>query len=249
MAAHSGGQIDTVMQEKRVFPPPAQFAARARIKSLDDYQELWNHAAADPPKFWAELAREDLHWFTPFTKALDWNEPFANWFVGGKTNVSYNCLDRNLTAHLGDRTAIIWEGEPGEERRLTYAELHREVCKFANVLKGLGVRAGDRVSIYMPMVPELAVAMLACARIGAIHSVVFGGFASHELATRIDDATPKLIVTASCGIEPGRIVAYKPLLEHALEQARHRPERTILLQRKEQPAALEPGRDLDWAEA
>ena len=187
-AAASGGQIDTVMQEKRLFPPPKEFASRARIKSLDEYQQLWDQAASDPPKFWADLAREELHWFEPFEKALVWKEPFAQWFVGGKTNVSYNCLDRNLAAGLGDRTAILWEGEPGDTRKLTYAELHREVCKFANVLKQLGIEAGDRVSIYMPMVPELAIAMLACARIGAIHSVIFAGFSAEAIADRNRDA-------------------------------------------------------------
>ena len=163
MAAQASGQIDTVMHETRVFPPPAEFAARARIKSLAEYQALWDKAAADPAKFWAEAAREELHWFRPFTQALEWNEPYAQWFVGGRTNASYNCLDRHIVAGLGERTAIFWEGEPGDWRQLTYAELHRDVCKFANALKTLGIVANDRVSIYMPMVPELAIAMLACA--------------------------------------------------------------------------------------
>ena len=145
MAAQAGGQIDTVMQEKRLFPPPKEFAANARIKSLEEYQKLWDRAAADPPKFWADLAREELHWFKPFEKPLVWKEPFAEWFAGGKTNVSFNCLDRNLAAGLGDRTAILWEGEPGDSRKLTYAELHREVCKFANVLKQLGIEAAFTV--------------------------------------------------------------------------------------------------------
>ena len=156
-------QIDTVMHETRVFPPPAEFAARARIKSFEEYQKLWDYAASDLQRFWSELARDELHWFTPFTKTLEWNEPFAQWFVGGQTNAAYNCLDRNLAAGLSERPAILWEGEPGDTRTLTYAELHRDVCKFANVLKNLGIEAGDRVTIYMPMVPELAVAMLACA--------------------------------------------------------------------------------------
>ncbi len=163
MTANSNDQIDTVMKEKRLFAPPKEFAKRARIKSLEEYQELWDRAAADPPKFWADLARDELHWFEPFKEALIWKEPFAQWFAGGKTNVSYNCLDRNIAAGFGGRTAILWEGEPGDTRTLTYAELHREVCKFANVLKQLDIQAGDRVSIYMPMVPELAIAMLACA--------------------------------------------------------------------------------------
>ncbi len=204
MAATSG-QIHTVMQEKRLFPPPKQFAARARVKSLDEYQKLWDKAAADPPKFWADLAREELHWFQPFDQALVWNEPFAQWFAGGKTNASYNCLDRNIAAGLGDRTAILWEGEPGDTRRLTYAELHREVCKFAHVLKSLGIKSGDRVSIYMPMVPELVVAVLACARIGAIHSVIFAGFSSEAIADRNRDAEAKLQITADFGWRRGKI--------------------------------------------
>ena len=166
MAAQSGGQIDTVMHETRVFPPPAEFAAKARFKSLDEYQALWDRAAANLPLFWSELARDELHWFTPFTKSLEWKEPFAQWFVGGKTNASFNCLDRNLAAGLSSRTAILWEGEPGDSRSITYGELHRDVCKFSNVLKNLGIKAGDRVSIYLPMVPELVIAMLACARVG-----------------------------------------------------------------------------------
>ena len=185
---HSGGQIDTVMQEKRLFPPPKEFAAKARIKSLDEYQELWDEAAADPPKFWAELARDELHWFQPFEKPLVWKEPFAQWFAGGKTNVSYNCLDRNLAAGLATARRSSGKASRATRRTLTYAELHREVCKFANVLKRLGIDAGDRVSIYMPMVPELAIAMLACARIGAIHSVIFAGFSAEAIADRNRDA-------------------------------------------------------------
>ncbi len=158
----AAGQLDTVMHEQRLFPPRAEFAGRAKIKSLAEYEKLWNEAAADPEKFWGNLAGE-LHWFKPYTKVLDWNEPFAKWFVGGQTNASFNCLDAHLTTPRRTKKAIIWEGEPGDARTLTYEQLHGEVCKFANALKGLGIRQGDRVSIYMPMVPELAIAMLACA--------------------------------------------------------------------------------------
>ncbi len=160
-------------------------------------------------KFWADIAREELHWFKPFDQALIWNEPVAQWFAGGKTNVSYNCLDSHLAAGLGARTAILWEGEPGDTRRLTYAELHREVCKFANVLKQLGIQAGDRVSIYMPMVPELAIAMLACARIGAIHSVIFAGFSAEAIADRNRDAAAKLQITADIGWRRGKALQLK----------------------------------------
>ncbi|MEX1225102.1 MAG: acetyl-coenzyme A synthetase N-terminal domain-containing protein, partial [Pirellulales bacterium] len=160
MAHEHSGKLDTVMQEKRVFPPPAEFSQNAHIDSIEAYQQMWDRAAADPAAFWGELARQELHWFQPFEQVLEWNVPFAKWFVGGKTNVSYNCLDVHLKTR-DDKPAIIWEGEPGDTRTLTYAELHAEVCKFANVLKELGIKRGDIVSIYMPMTPELAIACLA----------------------------------------------------------------------------------------
>src|SRR5262249_49535958 len=159
---------------------------------------LWNRAKADLEGFWAEQAKE-LHWFKPFDKVLEWNEPFAKWFVGGKTNASYNCLDLHLTTARRNKAAILWEGEPGDTRVLTYQMLHREVSRFANVLKSLGIKQGDVVSIYMPMVPELAIAMLACARIGAVHSVIFGGFSSEAIADRNNDARAKLVITADAG--------------------------------------------------
>ncbi len=165
MTQAKGGQLDTVMQETRVFPPPAEFAAKAQINSPAAYEKLWQEAAGDVEKFWAKWA-EDLHWFRPYDRVLDWQEPDAKWFVGGQTNVSYNCLDAHLETWRKNKAALIWEGEPGDSRTLTYQQLHREVCKFANVLKGLGVGPGDVVSIYMPMVPELAIAMLACAHWG-----------------------------------------------------------------------------------
>jgi acetyl-CoA synthetase len=250
----SGGSIDTVMQEKRWFPPPKEFAARARIKSLAEYQQLWDKAAADPPAFWAELARDELHWFTPFTKPLVWNEPFAQWFVGGKTNAAYNALDRNLAAGLGGRTAILWEGEPGDSRTLTYAELHREVCKFANVLKQLGIGAGDVVSIYMPMVPELAVAMLASARIGAIHSVIFAGFSAEAIADRNRDASAKLQITADAGWRRGKRLPLKETVDEALAKS-PTVEKCIVLRRMGNTGGasgtqvnMQAGRDHWWHE-
>lgn len=198
MAEHPG-QIESVMHEERVFPPPAEITARAHIKSMEEYEKLYNKAKDDPEGFWGELAKEELHWFRPFDKVLEWSEPFAKWFVGGQTNASYNCLDRNLENGLGDKTAILWEGEPGDERTLTYKELHAEVCQFANALKSLGIKPGDVVSIYMPMVPELAIAMLACARVGAVHSVIFGGFSAEAIADRNHDASAKLQITADGG--------------------------------------------------
>jgi acetyl-CoA synthetase len=240
--AGMGGEIDTVMQEKRLFPPPKEFAAKARIKSLHEYQKLWDQAATDPTKFWADLARDELHWFQPFEKPLVWKEPFAEWFVGGRTNVSYNCLDRHLTPGLGDRTAILWEGEPGDTRKLTYAQLHREVCKFANVLNGLGIVAGDRVSIYMPMVPELAIAMLACARIGAIHSVIFAGFSAEAIAERNRDAQAKLQITADTGWRRGKALLLKETVDEAIAKS-PTVEKCVVFRRADTVAGLsEAGR-------
>lgn len=247
MAASSGGQIDTVMQENRLFPPPKEFAGRAHIKSLDDYQSLWDEAASDPPKFWADLAREDLHWFRPFDKPLVWKEPFAEWFAGGRTNASFNCLDRNLAAGLSDRTAILFEGEPGDMRRLTYAELHAEVCKFANVLKDLGIGAGDRVSIYMPMVPELPIAMLACARIGAIHSVIFAGFSAEAIAERNRDAGAKLQITADGSWRRGKLLSLKQTVDEALTKSPS-VEKCVVLRRAgdQVKVNMQSGRDNWW---
>src|SRR5687768_14081378 len=173
--------IESVLNEHRLFPPPAEFAEKAHIKSFEEYETLYREAAADPEAFWAKQA-ENLGWFEKWHTVLEWNEPFAKWFVGGRLNISHNCLDRHLNTERRNKTAFIWEGEPGEQRRLTYAELHREVCRFANVMKSLGVSAGDRVALYMPLVPELAVAMLACTRIGATHTVIFGGFSADAIS-------------------------------------------------------------------
>ncbi|NOY41690.1 MAG: acetate--CoA ligase [Planctomycetes bacterium] len=244
MADH-GGQIDTVMKEERLFPPSAEFSAKSRIKSLDEYQALWDQAKADPAAFWADLAREELHWFEPFTEALRWNEPYAEWFVGGKTNVSYNCLDRHIEAGNGDRTAIIWEGEPGDSLTLTYAELHQEVCKFANCMKKLGVGQGDVVSIYMPMVPELAIAMLACARIGAVHSVIFAGFSAEAIADRNNDAKAKLQITADAGWRRGKALALKQTVDEALAKS-PTVEKCIVLRRVNDDVEMREGRDLWW---
>jgi acetyl-CoA synthetase len=178
----SQSTIESILQEKRLFPPSPEFSIEAHIKSLEDYQQLYERAKADPQKFWADLAETELDWFQKWDTVLDWQPPFAKWFVGGKINISYNCIDRHLTTWRRNKAALIWEGEPGDSRTLTYAQLHREVCQFANVLKQLGVQKGDRVGIYMPMIPEAAIAMLACARIGAAHSVVFGGFSAEACA-------------------------------------------------------------------
>ncbi|QDU91158.1 Acetyl-coenzyme A ligase [Pirellulimonas nuda] len=243
--SQSHGQLDSVMHESRLFPPPAEFATKSQIGTLEQYQELWNRAAADLPGFWAELAREELHWFEPFTEALRWNEPVAEWFVGGKTNASYNCLDAHLDAGRGERTAIIWEGEPGDTRTLTYAELHRQVCKFANVLKGLGVQQGDRVSIYMPMTPELAIAMLACARIGAVHSVIFAGFSAEAIADRNNDAEAVMVITADAAWRRGRALPLKQTVDDALKKS-PTVKHCIVLDRVNEAVHWEPGRDHWW---
>src|SRR2546427_6925093 len=182
----SSSSIDVLLHEERVFRPDAAFRRQANVKD----ESLYVKAARDPKAFWASCAR-DLVWLRPWKKVLMWNPPRARWFVGGKLNASVNCLDRHLTTPVRNKAAILWEGEPGEERTLTYAQLFRETCRFANVLKDLGGRKGDRVTLYMPLVPELAIAMLACARIGAVHSVVFGGFSAESLKERINDADRK----------------------------------------------------------
>src|SRR5580704_13362179 len=186
--------LESTLREDRIFPPPPEFAAKAHIKSLAEYEALYARSIADPESFWAEAASE-LHWFQTWSKVLDWQLPIAKWFVDGKINLSYNCVDRHALGSRAGKTALIWEGEPGEVRKLTYAELHIEVQKFANALKSLGIKKGDRVAIYMGMTPELAIALLACARIGAIHSVIFGGFAAHAIADRVNDSQCVAILT------------------------------------------------------
>jgi acetyl-CoA synthetase len=191
--------IESPLVENRIFKPAKNFARKAHISSFEKYRELYRKSIKNPEKFWAEQAAEALEWRKKWKKVLEWREPFAKWFVGGKLNVCENCLDRHLVGPNRNKAAFIWEGEPGERITLTYQQLHREVCKFANVLKRNQVKKGDRVLIYMPMCPEAAVAMLACARIGAIHSVVFGGFSAESLKDRIKDCGAKLIVTADGG--------------------------------------------------
>jgi acetyl-CoA synthetase len=241
--------IESILQEKRLFHPPAEFSHNAQIKSLEDYQHLYDKAKADPQQFWAELAEQELHWFQKWDKVLDWQPPFAKWFVGGKLNISYNCLDRHLTTWRKNKAALIWEGEPGDSRTLTYAQLHREVCQFANALKQLGVQKGDRVGIYMPMIPEAATAMLACARIGATHSVVFGGFSAEALRDRLIDAQAKLVVTADGGWRKDAIVPLKEQVDKALSDgAVPTVNHVLVVQRTGQQVYMEPERDHWWHE-
>jgi acetyl-CoA synthetase len=243
--AATAEKSQSLLKETRVFPPPAEFAAKARVRSMAEYEALYRKAAEDPEAHWAAVARE-LHWFTPWTKTLVWDEPAAQWFVGGKINASYNCLDRHL-AERGDKPAILFEGEPGDTRVLTYRQLHAEVCKFANVLKGLGLKAGDTATIYLPMIPEAAIAMLACARIGVAHSVVFGGFSAEALADRNNDAKAKVLITADGSWRRGKEV---PLKANADTAAAKSPglQKVIVVRRTGSAVNMTAGRDLWWHE-
>ncbi len=238
--------IESVLQEERVFPPPESFSKQAHIKSMAELEKLRAEAAADPEAFWARMA-EELHWFKKWDTVLKWDPPHAEWFGGGKINISYNCLDRHLPTWRRNKAALIWEGEPGETRTFTYQQLHTEVCKFANVLKHANIQRGDRVALYMPLIPELAIAMLACARIGATHSVVFGGFSSSALIDRINDASCKLVVTADGGWRRGNEVKLKAAVDEALK-ANSFSECCIVVRRTGSPQHMEPGRDFWWHE-
>ncbi|UCE74700.1 MAG: acetate--CoA ligase [Methanomassiliicoccales archaeon] len=208
--------IKSMLAEGRKFPPSDEFRKKANIKSLEEYLELYERSVSDPEKFWGDMA-EELHWFKKWKKVISWDPPFAKWFEGGRINVSYNCLDRHLSTWRKNKAAIIWEGEPGDSRIFTYHQLHREVCKFANVLKKFDVTKGDRVCLYMPMLPELAIAMLACTRIGAVHSIVFGGFSADALRDRIRDSEAKLVVTCDGSFRRGKRIPLKSNTDRALE--------------------------------
>ncbi len=237
--------IESHLNENRVFKPAKDFVKKARVQSLAQYRTMWEESVKRPDKFWGREAAE-LTWQTKWKKVLDWKLPFAKWFVGGKLNVSENCLDRHLDGVRRNKAAILWEGEPGEKRVLTYAQLHREVCKFANVLKRNRVKKGDRVLIYMPMIPEAAIAMLACARIGATHSVVFGGFSSDSIRDRIADCQASLVVTADGGYRRGSIVPLKKNVDDALKDGASTIRRVIVYRRAGNEVAMVEGRDVWW---
>ena len=238
--------ITSVLKETRVFPPTVEFAAKAIIPSLAEYERLFQRGKDDPEGFWAEQA-EQLHWFRKWDKILEWNEPFAKWFVGGKINASFNCLDRHLAGPRANKAAIIWEGEPGDTRVLRYQDLHRETCKFANALKKIGIKAGDRVTIYLPMIPEAVIAMLACARIGATHSVIFGGFSAEAVSERNNDAKAKLIITSDGGWRRGKVVPLKQNVDEALGKSKT-VEKCIVVNRCNISVEMKAGRDLWWHE-
>jgi acetyl-CoA synthetase len=237
--------IESLLKEKRLFKPKPEFVKQANWKParVAKYRKL----GQNPEKFWAQMAKENVAWFKPWKRVLDWKPPFAKWFVGAQTNVSYNCLDRHLegeNAWRRNKAAILWEGEPGDTRTITYGELHRDVCKFANVLKSLGVARGDRVALYMPLIPELAIAMLACTRIGAPHSIVFGGFSAEALRDRINDAGARVVITADGGFRRGAPFALKPAVDAAC--AGTDVEHVVVVRRTGSECAMHGGRDQWW---
>ena len=236
--------LSSTLRENRVFPPAAAFASGAYVKSLAEYESLYARSVADPEAFWAEIAGE-LDWFAPWTRVLDWELPWAKWFVGGKLNLSHNCVDRHVLAGRGEKRAIVWEGEPGELRTLTFAELHSEVQKFANVLKGLGICKGDRVAVYMGMTPETVVALLACARIGAVHSVIFGGFAAQAIADRVNDAECVAVLTQDGLYRRGAEIKLKTTVDEALSKCTT-VKHVVVLKRTGSEVVMEPGRDRWW---
>ncbi len=244
VSAISQRDIDSTLRENRVFPPPPEFAAAAHIKSLEQYESMYRESIQNPEKFWAGVASE-LHWFKKWDKVLDWDLPWAEWFVGGKTNLCYNCVDRHALGERAQKTAIIWEGEPGEIRRLTFAELHVEVQKFANALKSLGIKKGDRVAVYMGMTPELAIALLACARIGAVHNVIFGGFAANAIADRVNDSGCIAILTQDTSYRRGNEIQLKRTVDEAMP-ACPTVKHVVVFKRTGSHVKMTEGRDHWW---
>jgi acetyl-CoA synthetase len=240
----SESNIDSILKETRVFKPSQQFSQQAHIKSLEDYERIAREAGADPEKFWSRIASE-LHWFRRWDKTLEWNAPWAKWFVGGQINLSYNCLDRHVATWRKNKAALIWEGEPGETRTLTYNQLLIEVSKFANALKSLGIKKGDTVAIYMGMTPELPVAMLACARIGATHSIIFGGFSAASLVDRINDAQSVAVITQDGSYRRGAEIALKSIVDEALADC-PTIKNAIVFKRTGSAVQMQEGRDHWW---
>jgi acetyl-CoA synthetase len=247
----NSGSMESLSHEHRKFTPPAAVSSKAHIKSFEQYQQMHRESIENPEQFWGKVAGE-LHWFKKWDRVLEWNLPDAKWFVNGKTNLCYNCVDRQVDAGLGDKVAIVWEGEPmdggqPEIRRLTYKDLQRETSRFANVLKKLGVQKGDVVTLYMPMVPELAIAMLACARIGAPHSIIFGGFSASAIKDRVEDARSKIIITADGGWRRGKVVPLKANVDEALTMT-DRVKNVVVFKRTASDVKMTAGRDHWWHE-
>jgi acetyl-CoA synthetase len=240
----AGKKIISVLKENRKFYPPTTFSAMAHIKSMEEYEKLYQASIEDPATFWGKMA-ENLSWFKKWDKVLTWDPPTVKWFEGGKLNVTYNCLDRHLKTWRKNKAAIIWEGEDGSNRTFTYQSLHHHVCKFANVLKKYGVKKGDRVCIYLPMVPELAISMLACARIGAIHSIVFGGFSAESLKDRILDCGAKILITSDGSFRAGKTIPLKDNADKALKSCPN-IEHVFVVQRTGHTIVMEEGRDKWW---
>ena len=239
--------LDSSLRENRVFAPPAEFAAKAHVKSLEQYEAMYRRSVEQPEEFWAEAAAE-LEWFAPWNKVLEGEGKDTKWFVGGKLNLSHNCVDRHALGSRKDKIALLWESEPGEVRRLTYGDLHEQVQRFANVLKGLGIKRGDRVAIYMGMCPELAIALLGCARIGAIHSVIFGGFAAHAIVDRVNDSQCVAVITQDTSYRRGGEVKLKAIVDEALEKCPS-VKNVVVYRRSGSEISMKEGRDLWWDEA
>ncbi len=241
--------IKSVLQETRVFKPTEEFTQQAHIKSEEEYQKLYHRSITEPESFWAEKAQELVPWMEDFDQVLDWKTPHAKWFLGGKTNASVACVDKHLETSRKNKAAIIFEGEDGDQQTITYKQLHREVCKLANVLTELGIQKGNRIAIYMPMIPEAAVAMLACARLGAPHNVVFGGFSADALRERINDAECKMVITADGGKRRGQVLALKPAVDEAIKDNQcPTVDKVLVVQRTKNEVAFQEGRDHWWHE-
>ncbi|GIX05779.1 MAG: acetyl-coenzyme A synthetase [Candidatus Poribacteria bacterium] len=238
-----------VAEQSAVFPPPKEFQKTAYIQSLDEYRERYERSIRDPEGYWGEVA-EEFHWFKKWNQVRKWEEPWVEWFVGAETNLCYNCVDRHLNTERRHKAAIVFEGEPGDVRTLTYQQLHDEVCRVANVLKGLGLQKGDRVAVYMPMIPELAIVLLACARLGIIHSVIFGGFSAEAVRERVNDATCKAVITADGGWRRAKIVPLKETVDKALaDGACPSVEKVLVFKRCGNDIPWTEGRDVWWHEA